>query len=128
MTDPFRDDYSEDEEVIRRKAYIPLRPKVISKINTARYSRARSPEMVPDRFTARPGPALVEPFVNVLSQKTLTLRLCELECGWKGCNAILGSEALLKKHVEIREHAKQGECPPVVSGTRRCLAMGDRPG
>lgn len=107
--DPFRDDYSDEDHVVRRHPHIPLRPKIVaSKLQTARYARPRSPEMVPLRFATRPGPVLEGPLASVLDESTLTKRVCEMPCGWKGCDAVLGSEELLKKHVEFRRHAEQG--------------------
>jgi hypothetical protein len=30
-------------------------------------------------------------------------------CEWKGCDAVLGSEDLLMKHIRVRNHAEQGK-------------------
>lgn len=66
------------------------------------------PEELPERFIERPGPALLEPYASVLKEDRLVNTLGEYRCGWKGCGAVLGSEARLKRHVAKRAHAAQG--------------------
>lgn len=66
------------------------------------------PEELPERFIERPGPALLEPYASVLKEDRLVNTLGEYRCRWKGCGAVLGSEARLKRHVAKRAHAAQG--------------------
>ncbi|WOO84989.1 uncharacterized protein LOC62_06G008495 [Vanrija pseudolonga] len=73
-----------------------------------RQARVREPEALPERFVHRPGPGLLEPWASVVNEESLLNRVNEYPCGWKGCDALLASEALLKKHVAFRAHAAQG--------------------
>lgn len=66
------------------------------------------PEEMPERFIHRPGPALMEPHASVLTQDRLLHTLGSYPCGWKGCGAVLDSEARLGRHVAKRAHAAQG--------------------
>lgn len=73
-----------------------------------RQARVREPEDLPERFVHRPGPGILEPWASVVNEESLLNRVNEYPCGWKGCDALLASEALLKKHVAFRAHAAQG--------------------
>jgi hypothetical protein len=107
---PFRDDDSDTEiNPRKRKAHIPLRPlKPLPRGSAARSAKPSEPEPIPRRFVMRPGPGMVEPFKSILDEETFGERLEELECGWKGCEAVMASEVLLRKHMEVRGHWKQG--------------------
>ena len=110
FADAFRDDDSDDDdEPIKRSSYLPLRPmKPLPRNSIARSARPRDPEPRTARFLLRPGPELIEPFKSILSEETLLKRAHETPCGWKGCDSVLASETLLEKHVESRDHLKQG--------------------
>ncbi|KAL1407647.1 hypothetical protein Q8F55_007080 [Vanrija albida] len=73
-----------------------------------RQARVREPEALPERFANRPGPAILEPWASVVNEQSLLNRVNEYPCGWKGCDALLATEALLKKHVAFRAHTAQG--------------------
>ncbi|WWC67718.1 uncharacterized protein I206_101630 [Kwoniella pini CBS 10737] len=106
---PFRDDDSEDETLLQRRAHAGLRPVELTVQRGARVIRPSSPEPIPQRFVARPGPALLEPFASILSEQSIINRSKECKCLWKGCDAILASENLLRKHVNAVGHARQGQ-------------------
>jgi hypothetical protein len=67
---------------------------------------------VPLRFIALArGPndgELQEPHRSALAEETILKRLCEHECGWKGCDSVLASEWHLRRHIDLRRHAAQG--------------------
>ncbi|KAK8846774.1 hypothetical protein IAR55_005862 [Kwoniella newhampshirensis] len=109
--DAFRDDDSEDETFQKRRAHVSLRPMKItlSRGPHAKSVRPQNPEPVPLRFLYRPGSGLVEPYASILTEHSVLRRCTEHACGWKGCDAVLGSEDLLRRHVEMRVHAKQGK-------------------
>ena len=86
---------------------MPLRPKYDLPAS-ARSARPREPESIPERFLARPGPAIIEPWASVLQESTLPKRTNLHRCGWKGCDADLASEWHLLRHVEKRRHTAQG--------------------
>lgn len=90
----------------------------ISRMSKAYNARPIQPEPLPLRFLIRAGPGIIEPWKSILDENTLLLRAAEHECGWKGCDAVLGSEDLLKRHVEIRRHAAQGQFR---GGVSRCV-------
>ncbi|ORY20712.1 hypothetical protein BCR39DRAFT_554918 [Naematelia encephala] len=127
--DKFRDDDSDSEDLSRRrKAYVSLRPiKQLPRSSVARFARPRDPEPVPLRFLARPGPSILEPFKSILSESSLLNRCTEHRCGWKGCDAVLGSEVLLQRHVNARNHAALGSFAAGIRGTEtlwRCRWKG----
>ncbi|WVQ69017.1 uncharacterized protein L199_007229 [Kwoniella botswanensis] len=105
----FRDDDSDDEISLPRRAQVSLRPMKLIVQRGSRTIRPSSPEPIPLRFMFRPGPALLEPFASILTEHSLSNRVHEYPCLWKGCDSILASEKLLKRHVENRQHAKQGK-------------------
>ncbi|WWD00342.1 hypothetical protein V866_007254 [Kwoniella sp. B9012] len=105
----FRDDDSDDETSLPRRAHVSLRPMKLAVQRGSRTIRPSSPEPIPLRFMFRPGPALLEPFASILTEHSLSNRVHEYPCLWKGCDSILASEALLKRHVENRQHSKQGK-------------------
>ncbi|WVW78679.1 hypothetical protein I302_100639 [Kwoniella bestiolae CBS 10118] len=107
--DAFRDDDSDSESLLHRRAHVSLRPTKLSVQRGSRTIRPSSPEPIPLRFMFRPGPALLEPFASILTEPSLINRLNEYTCHWKGCDSILASEELLKKHVESRGHVRQGK-------------------
>ncbi|WRT64994.1 uncharacterized protein IL334_001935 [Kwoniella shivajii] len=107
--DAFRDDDSEDETLLQRRAHVALRPVKLTAQRGSRSIRPSSPEPIPLRFLLRPGPALLEPFESILTEESLINRIMENPCHWKGCDAILGSEELLRKHIQIRGHVQQGK-------------------
>ncbi|WWD22086.1 hypothetical protein CI109_106575 [Kwoniella shandongensis] len=115
--DAFRDDDSEDEVVQKRRVHVSLRPMKITlpRGTHAHTVRPKDPEQIPLRFLYRPGPGLLEPYASILTEHSLLRRCSEHECGWKGCDAVLGSEELLRRHVEVRGHAKQGRLQAGVS-------------
>ncbi|WWD07910.1 hypothetical protein V865_006017 [Kwoniella europaea PYCC6329] len=104
-----RDDDSDDERSLPRRAHVSLRPMKLTVQRGSRIIRPSSPEPIPLRFMFRPGPALLEPFASILTENSLSNRVHEYPCRWKGCDSILASEELLKRHVENRQHAKQGK-------------------
>lgn len=111
--DPFRDDDSDTEEVINRYGHSGLRPKVaLPRGSQARTARPQEPDVVPLRFIALArGPndgELQEPHRSALAEETILKRLCEHECGWKGCDSVLASEWHLRRHLDFRRHAAQG--------------------
>jgi hypothetical protein len=107
--------------VIPRLAYIPLRPsQPLPRSATARTARPRDPEPLPLRFITRPGPGLLEPFRSFLTEKCLLRRAVEHRCGWKGCDAVLASEDILRSHVQVRNHAGQGKFMAGVSSDCGC--------
>ncbi|OCF39944.1 hypothetical protein I317_06256 [Kwoniella heveanensis CBS 569] len=103
-----RDDESDTDQLHQHMSHAVLRTMKTASQRNARLNRPASPEPVPVRFFARPGLALLEPFATVLSEQSLLNRAIERSCQWKGCDATLGSEELLKRHVIVREHAKRG--------------------
>ncbi|WVR04457.1 hypothetical protein IAU60_001460 [Kwoniella sp. DSM 27419] len=105
----FRDDDSEEEVIRLYRRHGTLRPTKVMTASGVRSSRPSEPEALPARFMIRPGPALSEPFAAILTEDSLLNRAIERECGWKGCDAVLGSEELLRRHVEVRQHALQGK-------------------
>ncbi|KAK6903966.1 hypothetical protein I203_107477 [Kwoniella mangroviensis CBS 8507] len=107
--DAFRDDNSDDERSLPRRAHVSLRPMRLTVQRGSRTIRPSSPEPIPIRFMFRPGPALPEPFASILTEHSLSDRVHEYPCLWKGCDSILASEKLLKRHVENRQHARQGK-------------------
>jgi hypothetical protein len=122
--DAFRDDDSDEEEETIQRAHASLRPfKIQPSRSKARSIRPREPEMLPPRFAHRPGPALVEPFQSVLDEKSLSRRAVEHRCGWKGCDAVLGSEALLQRHVDFRKHVLSGRFETEVSAASASLRV-----
>ena len=122
LLDAFRDDDSEDETVIRRHGHFPLRPlKTLPKASSARPARPRDPEVVLLRFLHRPGPGIIEPFKSILTEESILNRAVEHVCGWKGCDAIMASEALLRRHVEFKRHVDQGSFQAGVSVEICCM-------
>lgn len=79
------------------------------------------PEEMPERFVARAGPALLEPYASVLTQDRLLHTLGSYVCGWKGCGAVLASEARLARHVAKRAHAAQGAVSAESGTVYRCF-------
>ena len=116
--DAFRDDDSDDEESTRSMANLrPVKP--LPSRNKARSVRAREPEVLRNRFEYRPGPALLEPYKTILCPATFLKRSSEYQCGWKGCDAVLGNEELLVKHVWYRQHTSEASFKVAVS-QRKC--------
>ncbi|KAK4686303.1 N-acyl-phosphatidylethanolamine-hydrolyzing phospholipase D, partial [Tremellales sp. Uapishka_1] len=109
----FRDDDSDSEQLVRRRrgpvALRPMKAVGFSKFAHLRHVRPRIPEEVPQRFLSRPGPAIIEPWRSLLEEKSLLKRMVRRPCCWKGCDAVLGSEDLLRRHVASRGHALQGK-------------------
>lgn len=119
--DAFRDDDSDVEEEAKR-AVASLRPvKPLPNRSTARSIRAREPEVVPDRFLHRSGPEIPSAVQSVLDGSTLLRRSIEHMCGWKGCDAGLGSESLLKKHLSICKHTAEAIFKAPVSVPNRWI-------
>jgi hypothetical protein len=117
--DPFRDDDSDTDESEIEFVGAQNGQRIVK----SKAVRPQAPEAIPLRFTTRVGPEVAEPWRSVLEQQSLLSRMMERECGWKGCDAVLASEDLLRRHVEVRRHTAQAQFQAAVS-TRQCIADG----